>query len=50
MIMKARDELARIGAELADKLSQEVDPVKCRSHVDDRIFQVLANLKEYRSA
>ena len=47
MIMKARDELARIGAELADKLSQEVDPVKCRSYVDDRIFQVLANLKEW---
>ena len=49
MIMKARDELTRIGAELADKLSQEVDPVKCRSYVDDRIFQVLANLKEYSS-
>jgi len=50
MIMKARDDLARIGAELSDSLSQETDPVKCRAHVDDRIFQVLANLKEYRPA
>jgi hypothetical protein len=50
MIMKARDELVRIGAEIADKLSQEIDPAKCRAHVDDRVFQVLANLKEYKPA
>jgi hypothetical protein len=50
MIMKARDELVRIGSELADRLSQETDPAKCRVYVDDRIFLVLANLKEYQPA
>lgn len=50
MIMKARDELTRIGAEIADQLAREADPVKCRACVDDRVFQSLENLKEYRPA
>lgn len=50
MIMKARDELVRIGAEIADALARESDPAKCRAALDDRIFQTLANLKEYRPA
>jgi hypothetical protein len=50
MIMKARDELTRIGSESADVLARETDPAKCRSIIDDRIFQVLENLKEYQPA
>jgi hypothetical protein len=48
MIMRARDELVRIGAEIADTLARESDPVKCRAQVDDRIFQALENLKQYQ--
>jgi hypothetical protein len=47
MIMRARDELVRIGAELADSLARESDPAKCRALIDDRIFQALENLKQY---
>jgi hypothetical protein len=50
MVMKARDDLSRIGAEIADKLASEHDAVKCRALVDDRIFQVLANLRQYQAA
>jgi hypothetical protein len=50
MIMKARDELVRIGAELADSLAQTSDPVKCRALVDDRINQALFNLKTFEPA
>jgi hypothetical protein len=50
MIMKARDELIRIGAEIADVVACESDPVKCRATIDDRIGQALENLKEYRPA
>lgn len=49
-ITRARDELCRIGAELADQLARETDPVKCRALVDDQIFQSLENLKEYQPA
>jgi hypothetical protein len=48
MIMKARDELIRIGAEIADRLARESDPAKCRALVDDRISQSLEALTEYR--
>ena len=48
MIIKARDELVRIGAELADQLARESDPAKCRAFVDDRISQALENLKAYK--
>jgi hypothetical protein len=48
MIIKARDDLSRIGQEISDRLANETDAVKCRVIVDDRIFQVLESLKEYR--
>jgi hypothetical protein len=48
MIMKTRDELTRIGAEIADRLARESDPAKCRDLVDDRISQSLEALTEYR--
>lgn len=50
MIIKARDELSRIGSESADALAQQADPAMCRKIVDDRIFQVLDGLKQYQPA
>lgn len=48
MIMKARDELTRIGAEICDRVARESDPAKCRALIDDRISQSLENLTEYK--
>lgn len=48
MIMRTRDELVRIGAEIADAVAREADPAKCRATIDDRIFQALENLKQYQ--
>jgi hypothetical protein len=48
MIIRARDELTRIGPEIRERLAQENDPIKCESMVSDRIFQVLEKLTEYR--
>lgn len=50
MIMKARDELVRIGPELRDSLGQETDGIKCEAMVTDRIMQALEKLSEYKPA
>jgi hypothetical protein len=50
MIIKARDELVRIGQEEASALAQEMDPMKCEAIVSGRIFSVLEKLTEYRQA
>ena len=50
MIIKARDELTRVGAELADRLGRESSPPQCMARVDDRISQALPALHEYRPA
>lgn len=50
MIMKARDDLSRIGSEVADRLAQEVSPAGCRRVVEDRIFQVLESLREFTAS
>jgi hypothetical protein len=47
MIIKARDDLSRIGSEIADRVAQESNPAECRKLIDDRIFQALEGLKQY---
>lgn len=47
-IIKARDELLRIGPELRDQLAQESDPVAVEEILLKRHVRVLAGLAEYR--
>jgi hypothetical protein len=48
MIIKAREELLRIGPELRDRLAQEADPIACEQLVAARIQAALNVLAEYR--
>ncbi|HEY4088862.1 MAG TPA: hypothetical protein VGM43_23185 [Bryobacteraceae bacterium] len=47
MIITARDELARIGPELRERLANELDPIVCEKMVTDRISQVLQKLRQF---
>ena len=47
MIIEARDILLRIAPELADKLAQEGDPIKCRKLIDAEVRSALGKLAEY---
>lgn len=48
MIIEARDILLRIAPELADKLAQESDPIKCRELIEVEVKQALRKLAEYQ--
>ena len=48
MIIEARDILLRIAPELADKLAQQSDPVKCRELIENEVNEALRKLAEYR--
>jgi hypothetical protein len=48
MVLKARDELTKIGPELRDQLSQEQDPIRCEQLISGRVERALAVLSEYR--
>jgi hypothetical protein len=47
MIIKARDELMRMGPELRDRLAQETDPIACEAMLNNRVGQVLAGMSEF---
>jgi hypothetical protein len=46
MIIRARDILLRIAAELRDRLAAESDPIKCGELIEDEIHRALGELKE----
>ena len=48
MILKAQEELLRIGPELRDRLAQETDSIKCEGLVTAKIEQALNHLAQYR--
>lgn len=48
MIIAARDILLQIGPELADKLAQQSDPIRCREMIDKEIRRALGRLAQYK--
>jgi hypothetical protein len=50
MIIKARDEMMRIGPEIRDDLARQTDPIECERIVTKRVTQALEHLAEYTGA